>query len=203
MFYVDVFAAGIGYAACLWLLAGRVARGRSIALGSLPVWTIALAGTAAVCVAGRYPSAIALPAGATLIGALICGLVDARTGYIFDVLTLSMVAATALAAGLNLHVAGGLPAAGIIGAALGALYLITGRRGIGLGDVKLGSAIAFGYGIGPALVTVGSAFVLGAAYGLALIAFGRAKRTNAVRFGPFMAGGAALGLTAFAWGPLW
>ena len=94
-------------------------------------------------------------------------------------------------------------AAAVVAGALTGLYLVTGRRGIGLGDVKLGGAIALGYGLGIALVAIGSAFVLGALYAVVMIASGRAKRSDAVRFGPFLAGGAAIGLTAGALSGSW
>ncbi len=201
--YAGFFAAGAIYAACLWFIARRVARRRALALGSLPPWIVALGGGAAAVAAASVPPAAALPAAATFIGALVCGLVDARTGYIFDALSLTMVAVTGIAAGLNFHVADGLLAATITGIGLGALYLLTGRRGIGFGDVKLGSAIALGYGVAPAIVTLGSAFILGAAYAVIMIGCGRAKRTDTVRFGPFIAGGAAVGLSICALGPPW
>ena len=97
---------------------------------------------------------------------------------------------------LDCRLADDLVAAAAVGAALIALYLLSGRRGIGLGDVKLSSAIALGYGLGPACAAIGSAFILGGVYAAALLLSGRAKRTDAVRFGPFIAGGAAVGLGA-------
>jgi leader peptidase (prepilin peptidase)/N-methyltransferase len=202
MLGAGAFAAGSVYAACLWLIARHVALRRDLALGSLPAWMVALAGSAAAGAALICPPPIALTAGATLVGALICGLVDARTGYIFDALSLTMVGVTCLAAALNVRPADGVLAAAVIGAGLGTLHLVTGRRGIGLGDVKLGSAITLGYGLQPALVGIGSAFILGALYALTMIGLGRAKRTDALRFGPFIAGGAAVGFAACALGPL-
>jgi leader peptidase (prepilin peptidase)/N-methyltransferase len=126
---------------------------------------------------------------------LVCAIVDARTGFIFDALSLSMIL---IAGAIGIHagrVVDGALAVAVIGGLLGSLYLLTGRRGIGLGDVKLGSAIALGSGLGAGTVAIGSAFVLGAAYALILIALGRARRTDTLRFGPFLAGGAAVGVT--------
>ena len=200
---VAVFAAGAAYAGCLWSIALHVARSRGLSLGSLPVWAALLAGTAAAGAAACFPPANAFPAGATLVGALVCGLVDARTGFIFDALSLTMVTLTCGAALLHFGAADGALAAAIVGGGLSGLYLLTGRRGIGLGDVKLGSAIALGYGVQAAVITIGSAFILGALYAVVMIGTGRAKRTDALRFGPFIAGGAAVGLTANALVPLW
>jgi len=196
------FAGGSLYAALLWFIARGVALRRGIPLGALPPWMIALGGCAATAAALIAPATVALPAGATLVGAMICGLVDARTGFIFNALTLTMATVAGLAAATSVHPADGVLAAAIVGAGLGTLHLITGRRGIGLGDVKLGSAIALGYGVGPAAVAIGSAFILGALYGVTMIGLGRAKRTDALRFGPFIAGGAVVGLAACALGPL-
>jgi leader peptidase (prepilin peptidase)/N-methyltransferase len=200
--FAGAFVGGSIYAALLWFIAGRVALRRDITLGALPPWMLALAGCAAAGAALIAPAAVAFPAGATLVGALVCGLVDARTGFIFNALTLTMAAVAGLAAATNVHPADGMLAAAIVGAGLGALHLLTGRRGIGLGDVKLGSAIALGYGVGPAVVAIGSAFILGALYAVTMIGLGRAKRTDALRFGPFIAGGAVVGLSVFALGPL-
>jgi leader peptidase (prepilin peptidase)/N-methyltransferase len=194
-------AAGAFYAGALWGIAQRVAARRALELGPLPWWLPALGGCAALGIACLAGAPQASPLAASLIGAIVCGVVDARTGFIFDALSLTVAAVSA-----GLALACGMLADGLIGAALaaailGGLYLITRRRGIGLGDVKLGAALALGYGAQSTLVALGSAFVLGAAYATALLAGGRARRTDAVRFGPFIAGGAAVALVAgaFAW----
>jgi leader peptidase (prepilin peptidase)/N-methyltransferase len=191
---------GAAYAAFLWSIAALVARERRIRLGALPVWLPAAGGAAAASVAALFATDVALPAAAALIGTLVCGLVDARTGFIFDALTLTISAATGAAAALDHRLADGLAAALIVGGALAAIYLITGRRGIGLGDVKLGAALALGLGCEAGLVALGGAFVLGALYAGVMMGIGRAKRSDAVRFGPFIAGGAAVSLTAGALG---
>jgi leader peptidase (prepilin peptidase)/N-methyltransferase len=80
------------------------------------------------------------------------------------------------------------------GGALLALHYLTGRRGIGLGDVKLATAIGAGAGAGVAAVAVAAAFVLGGAYGVWLLATRRAAHGTAVRFGPFLAAGTSLAL---------
>ena len=69
---------------------------------------------------------------------------------------------------------------------------------MGLGDVKLGLLIggALGAAAAPALA---AAFVSAAAAGAALVArHGARARRMTVPFGPFMAGGALVGLI---WGP--
>ena len=190
-----IFVTGALYAASLWLIAARVAARRELALGSFPWWAIALCGIAAVAVDRVWPPQTELLAAATLIGAIVCGVVDARTGYIFDALFFTMATIASVLSVACGHAVDGLAAAAIVAAALGALHLLTGRRGLGLGDVKLASVVAGGYGVAVGLSAIGSAFVLGAAYAVALLVVGRAKRTDALRFGPFIAGGAAVVLT--------
>jgi leader peptidase (prepilin peptidase)/N-methyltransferase len=191
---------GAAYAALLWSIAAAVARERRLGLGALPVWLPAAGGAAAASVAAFFAADVALPIAAALIGTLVCGLVDARTGLIFDALTLAMSAATGAADALDHRLVDGLTAALIVGGALAAIYFITGRRGIGLGDVKLGAALALGLGSEAGLVALGGAFVLGALYAAVMIGTGRAKRSDAIRFGPFIAGGAALSLSAVTLG---
>jgi leader peptidase (prepilin peptidase)/N-methyltransferase len=198
-----IFAAGCAYAAALWLIAARVARRRALALGQFPHWVILLCGCAALGVHAIVRPEAALVAAASLVGAIVCALVDARTGFIFDALSCTMIVVGCVAGALAGRLADGVLAAAVVAGALTGLYLVTGRRGIGLGDVKLGGAIALGYGLGIALVAIGSAFVLGALYAVVMIASGRAKRSDAVRFGPFLAGGAAIGLTAGALSGSW
>jgi leader peptidase (prepilin peptidase)/N-methyltransferase len=142
-----------------------------------------------------------LPALCATGGALVAGIVDARTGYIPD----RVSGATALAALLLAAACGTVPAAlcGALaaGGALLALYVLTNRRGLGLGDVKLAAAIGLGFGPGASIVALGAAFLAGGAYASWLLLARRARRGDAVRFGPFLAGGAlavallSLGLT--------
>lgn len=73
-------------------------------------------------------------------------------------------------------------------------------RGMGMGDVKLAGVIGLvlGYG-GWAALVVGTfaAFVLGGLLALALLISGRARRDSGIPFGPWMLGGAWVGI---AWG---
>jgi leader peptidase (prepilin peptidase)/N-methyltransferase len=130
---------------------------------------------------------------AALAGTLVAAVVDARTGLIPDALTRTTALAAlacAFAAGTTPLACGGAYA---VGGALLALHVLTGGRGLGLGDVKLG--IAIGAGLGPAagLVALGAAFVLGGAYASWLLLARRARRGDAVRFGPFLAAGTLAG----------
>lgn len=197
------FVAGAGYAVLFWLAACRIACKRDLALGRWPYEIVALSGAAAVAVAGFFPPEVALLFGATLIGTLLCATVDARTGYIFDVLSVGVATVAGVLALGTGHFIDGIRAAAIVGGAMLALYLGTQRRGIGFGDVKLTAALALGYGLQLSVLALGSAFVIGGGWGAVLIGLGRAKRSDALRFGPFIAAGAFVGLSADALGYRW
>ncbi len=203
MTFILVFAAGAGYAAGLWRIAAHIARRRTIALGTLPYWLPAVCGAGSVAVERYCSPDVAVLAAASLVGAIVCAVVDARTGFIFDALSLSMIVVASLLGVATGHFLDGALAAIIVGGTLTALYVASGRRGIGLGDVKLGTALALGYGLPASVLAIGSAFIIGAAYAGVLIGLGRARRSDAVRFGPFIAGGAAVGLTATVCGFQW
>ena len=119
-------------------------------------------------------------------------LCDARTGYIFDPVVSGGLGAVLAVAGLSGHIApcaGG--AAAVAGTLLG-LRHFSGRRGLGLGDVKFGALIGAGIGPGYGLVALGAAFVLGAGASVGKLALGRARLDSAVRFGPYLAAGTLL-----------
>ena len=126
---------------------------------------------------------------ASLAGASAAALVDARTGFIPDRITRATALCALLFAardGASVAACGGAYA---VGGALLALHLITRGRGLGLGDVKLGTAIGAGFGAAAGLVALGIAFVAGGAYASWLLATGRARRGDVIRFGPFLAAG--------------
>ena len=141
----------------------------------------------------------ALPALAALCGAGAAAVIDGRTGLIPDPLTR---ATTLLAIGLA--AAGGTATvactgACAVGGALLGLHVLTRGRGLGLGDVKLGTAIGAGLGAAAGIVALGVAFLAGGAYGAWLLARGRARRRDAIPFGPFLAVG-TLTAAALAFG---
>lgn len=81
-----------------------------------------------------------------------------------------------------------------------ALYLLLALispRGMGMGDVKLAGVIGLVLGwVGWSALAVGAlaAFLLGGLVGLALIVLGRARRSTGIPFGPWMLGGAWVGI---------
>jgi leader peptidase (prepilin peptidase)/N-methyltransferase len=140
----------------------------------------------------------ALPIITALSGTLAAAAVDARTGYIPDVITRATALgalAFAAASGAALHACAGAFA---VGGSLLAIHLLTRGRGLGLGDVKLGTAIGAGFGPAAGLIALGAAFIAGGAYASWLLATRRARRGDAIRFGPFLAAGTLAAALGFA-----
>ncbi|MFJ4076607.1 prepilin peptidase [Curtobacterium sp. NPDC089991] len=123
----------------------------------------------------RLPNAIVLPA--------------------YPVLAALLTAASALSGDW-----GALLRAGTGLLVLGGGYLVLALAvpgGMGLGDVKLagvlGLVLAY-LGWGPLAVGAFGAFVLGGSFAIGLMVAGRAKRGSGIPFGPWMLGGAWLGV---------
>ncbi|MBT2439395.1 prepilin peptidase [Streptomyces sp. ISL-36] len=135
--------------------------------------------------------------------AVLLATVDVRVHRLPDQLTLPLAAATPLLlAGAELlpYDGGSWLHALLGGSALGGgyftLFLIH-PNGMGFGDVKLalslGAALGW-YGWGILFAGTFAGFLLGSLYGLGLVVARRGTRTSAIPFGPFMLGGALLGL---------
>jgi leader peptidase (prepilin peptidase)/N-methyltransferase len=80
---------------------------------------------------------------------------------------------------------------------IGGIWLATGGRGMGFGDVKLAPVLGVTLGwvsFGSSVVGLFSAFILGSLVGLILMVTGRAGRRSHVPFGPFLLAGSAIGL---------
>ena len=74
----------------------------------------------------------------------------------------------------------------------GGVYLVTGGRGIGFGDVKLAGALGLLLGWPDALLAFALAFIAGALVSLALLALGRKTMKESIPFGPFLIAGTFL-----------
>ena len=129
-------------------------------------------------------------------GAILAGCVDARTGRIPNVISRGTAIAAIVAAAHTGDATASLWGTVLAGSAVFALYALTFGTGIGLGDVKLAAAIGAGYGAYAATIALGAAFVLGGAYGAWLLLMRRARRTDAIRFGPFLAAGTVVAAAA-------
>jgi leader peptidase (prepilin peptidase)/N-methyltransferase len=82
---------------------------------------------------------------------------------------------------------------------IGGLWLVSGGRGMGFGDVKVSPVlgVTLGWvGLGSALVGLFAAFLLGAVVGLGLLVTRRAGRRSRLPFGPFLFAGTAVGVLA-------
>lgn len=107
-----------------------------------------------------------------------------------------------LVAGLGSGSAPVVPAligAGVWLVLIGGIWLISGGRGMGMGDVKVAPILGATLGwlsVGAAVVGLLVAFLAGAVVGVALMAAGRASRKTAVPFGPFLFIGTLVGLLA-------
>ncbi|MEV4945087.1 A24 family peptidase [Streptomyces sp. NPDC053755] len=136
------------------------------------------------------------------LGVLLAG-VDVRVHRLPDSLTLPLAVGTPLLLGgaaLLPYDAGSWPHALLGSLALGGGYLVLfliNPKGMGFGDVKLAlslGAVLGWYGWGVLFAGAFAGFLLGALYGFGLILRRRGGRGTAIPFGPFMLGGALLGL---------
>ena len=104
----------------------------------------------------------------------------------------------------DLPVSRALASAGVWLALYGGLWLGTGGRGMGAGDVKLAGllGLVLGWlGWGPSVLGLFGGFVVGSVVGVALLCSGRVYRGTPIAHGPFMLVGAGLGV--FVGQPLW
>ncbi len=125
-----------------------------------------------------------------------------------NLITLPMLVLTPLGLALAsvIDQPGLVGASGWVGAGIGAaiwfgviglLWLITGGRGMGLGDVKLAPSLGATLGwlsVGVAGIGLFAAFVLGAVVSIVLLLARRVGRRSAVPFGPFLFAGTALAI---------
>lgn len=81
------------------------------------------------------------------------------------------------------------------------LYILTKRKGIGFGDVKLAGVLGLLLGFPNLIIALYTAFLTGAIVGVILMILGIAKMKTKVPFGPFLLFGAVV---SFFWGAsLW
>ena len=134
---------------------------------------------------------------------LALALIDLDTQRLPNVLVLPSYAVAAVTLGASSIIGGTLPAllpAAVGGVGLFLVYLALAsawRGGMGFGDVKLAGVIGFYLGwLGWDVLAVGAlgAFLLGGVFGVILLVSRSAGGKTAVPFGPWMLGGAWVGI---------
>jgi leader peptidase (prepilin peptidase)/N-methyltransferase len=173
-----------------------VRRAQVRAVGSAPVPWFALGtaiGLGAVAIAVR-PLPQAATCAVACIALALAADADARTGYLFDALTIPAAFVT-----LALAIATGAGVSGLTGCALlvvsfGAIVLLSRGRAMGMGDVKAMASIGAAFGPAEALFAISAACASGI---VEASIRGRLQRRSEIRFGPHLAVGAAI---ALAWG---
>ncbi len=136
---------------------------------------------------------------------LALAVIDVQHHRLPDVIVLPLYPVTVVGLVLAGLLAGSWPAGqaalGVLAwlVPIGGLFLVTGGRGMGFGDVKLAPILGatLGWvGLSAALVGVLAGFVLGAVVGMGLMLSGRAHRRSHLAFGPFLLLGSLVGLVA-------
>ena len=176
----------------------RALRGRPAGREALAVEAAsALAAAGAVALAGAGARGVAAAALAVALVPVV--VIDVRHRLVPDVVVLPAAAVALAAAVVALPGRWWAPVASALGAAAFlVLPWLVRPEAMGLGDVKL--ALAMGAALGAAVVPALLAAFAAAAAACAglVIRHGRRARRMLVPFGPFLAGGALVGL---AWGP--
>jgi leader peptidase (prepilin peptidase)/N-methyltransferase len=187
------------------VLSFAVLRGRCRACGARIPWRypVVEAGTAALFAAAalRFGPTVDFAIAAALLSALVAvTAIDLQHQIIPDAITIpgtlaGLVASVAagrlhwLDAGLGVLVGGG-----IFWAILAGSLLLTGREGMGGGDVKLGAMLGAFLGWKVTLLAIFLSVVVGGALALLLLSLRVTGRKDPIPFGPFLAAGGAVGL---------
>ena len=189
-------AAGLALSLIAWVAIGfalvhRAEWRATASVPPLPWRAAAMALTLAALAIFLRPPPEAMLCGVTCIALVAAAGADARTGFLFDAITLP----TALLVG-TLAIVNGAAGSAAWGVALcvgsfGGLVLISRGRLMGLGDVKALYAVGAAFGPLESLVAIFAACVSGIV--TAALA-GRLRRGSEVAFGPHLAAGAAFAL---------
>lgn len=138
---------------------------------------------------------------ATLLAALVAiTAIDLRCQIIPDAITLPGIVVGFLANLATLRVSwvdsaiGIVVGGGIFWAILEGSLLVTGREGMGGGDVKLGAMLGAFLGWKVTLLAIFLAVLLGGILAIGLLASGTTGRKDPIPFGPFLAAGGVAGL---------
>jgi leader peptidase (prepilin peptidase)/N-methyltransferase len=173
------------------------ASGRKCGIENILRMPVALA----ICLASAVLAAVvarAVPfelAASLLISlAFVNGATDIQSGVCFDTVQLLAAPALAVSRYSSLSDAASGLLVGIM--LLGIPYILTKKRGIGLGDVKFAAAIGLGLGVSGEIQAVYIAFVAGGTAAACILLSGRAHRKAAIAFAPFLSFGTVCALVA-------
>ena len=158
---------------------------------------MAFAGGAFVAVVAAQLHGPRVEVGVLVICALVCAVTDYLTGYVYDAVIGSCAALVAIIALLEGRLPDAAWGALLGGLAMGAIHVLTARRGLGLGDVKLAAAFGAGLGLYGTLVALCVAWICGGIAAVVLLSIGRASAKTRLPFGPFLSLGC---LVALGWG---
>ncbi|MEZ7523830.1 prepilin peptidase [Burkholderia vietnamiensis] len=188
------------------LLRGRCSQCRTAIHWRYPLIEI-LSAMLAVFVMLRFGVSVKALAGYLFAASLLTlACIDAETGLLPDVITLPLMAVglainfTGVFTTFRAAVTGAIVGYAALAVVLYAARAISGREGLGFGDLKLFAAIGAWFGVASVSQVFLLSFVLAAAHGVWLMLRGKASSDEAMPFGPFIA--LAGGFTLFAGLPL-
>jgi prepilin signal peptidase PulO-like enzyme (type II secretory pathway) len=152
-----------------------------------------LAAAAVAVVACARPDFSGLAPGIACIALVVAASGDARTGYLFDAVTAPAAALTVAAAAACGTLTGAAEGVALIVGSFASVVAASRGRLMGLGDVKAMYAIGAAFGPAQAVIAIFAACVSG----IATAAIGGDVRAGrALPFGPHLALGSAVALTA-------
>ncbi len=175
------------------LLAHRAERRLAGGAARFPLLELACTLAVTTCaLVVRAPADAALRGGAS-IGLIAAAGADARTGYLFDAVTIPAAAVVAIFAVVSGNASSAMHGVVLLVGTFGAVLVLSRGRLIGRGDVKAMYAVGAAFGPVEALLVVFTACVSGL---LVSALCGGVRRRASVAFGPHLAVGGSLTLIA-------
>jgi prepilin signal peptidase PulO-like enzyme (type II secretory pathway) len=171
----------------------RRAHVRAFGTAATPWLALACAPCIGALAIALRPLPEAAACGVACIALTLAADADARTGYLFDAITLPTAALV-----LTIAFATGAGVASTIGCAMlcivfGVVVLASRGRAMGMGDVKAMASIGAAFGPAEAMLAIAAACTSGI---IEASLRGRLRRHAEIRFGPHLAVGATFALVA-------
>lgn len=181
-----VLLVGIGASALFAWAAAIAARRCHVTLQTRGAWIAGLAIGPSICAAASLHHAALIAATIAVCAACVSAQTDVQCGLIFDSVTLGALAVLLLRAAGT----GTLPAACIgcvaLAALLGAVWVASGGRGMGLGDVKFAAVMGAAFGCAWGVAALGAAFISGGMAAAMLLLARRLDRSSTLPLAPFL-----------------